>query len=328
MAANGNAVEETNETNDPRLSPTIMKQTTTKQMAMKRMSHSAGPWLLTLYPFLLLWFILGVPATTGAFAPPAFQFFTLAVSVLTIGLTVYWLFLAFRPARPDGWWRPRRRDWIVACIVWIAGIAGLVRLVNRVLEQTRAVNIANRGANTVWALQKRVKTHAMLASLGCETNLPPPRLGPIPREWQSANDWFASLLADGSLREGSSYDIFVGEVGGPELAAGDAELATNRCLWNCLAGIDGCPSDDTPFLWSANLGGVVPEDFAGADPARPRAWKDRVDRKRLPCFGQNVVVIRKSGQMDIRPANELTDSWFLGTSSNDPARLQVLPARP
>ena len=133
---------------------------------MKRMSHSAGPWLLTLYPFLLLWFILGVPATTGAFAPPAFQFFALAVSVLTIGLTVYWLFLAFRPARPDGWWRPRRRDWIVACIVWIAGIAGLVRLVNRVLEQTRAVNIANRGANTVWALQKRVKTHAMLASLG------------------------------------------------------------------------------------------------------------------------------------------------------------------
>ncbi len=304
---------------------------------MKAFSRAIGPVLFVLYPFLLLWSVMSGPVFADAFAPPVFFIFGGTVVLLTIALTVYWIAVAFRPARPDGWWRPRRRDWIVAGAIWIAGFAGLAWLFGRVAAEAGAVKISNSGRNVVAELRERAGldgfreqavSFAFVQSSDATTAIEIPLLGPAPGEWQSANAWFASLLADGSLRAGSPYDIFVPGPGGPDLGPGADGLATNRCLWNCLAGIDGCPSDATPFLWSANLGGVAPEDFAGADPARPRSWKDRVDRKRIPGLGRHVVVIRKSGRMDIRPADQLTDVQFLGGSSNDPARIQVLPARP
>lgn len=304
---------------------------------MKAFSRIIGPFLFVLYPFLLLWSLISGPAFANAFAPPAFIFFGGTVVLLTIVLTVYWIAMAFRPARPDGWWRPRRRNWIVAGAIWIVGFSGLAWLFGRVAEEARAVQISNAGRNVVAELRERAgldgfreqaESFLPVRSSDASTSTEIPLLGPAPGEWQSANAWFASLLADGSLRAGSSYDIFIGDAGGPHLAAGDSWLATNRCLWNCLAGIDGCPSDDTPFLWSANLGGVTADDFAGADPARPRSWKDRVDRNRIPGLGRRVAVIRKSGRMNVLPARTFTDAMFLGTSSNDPARIQVLPARP
>ncbi len=89
------------------------------------------------------------------------------------------------------------------------------------------------------------------------------------------------------------------------------------------AGIGDCDSDDTPFLWTANLR-VGPEDFRGADPAHPKNWSDRVGRRLLRGLRGWVVVIRKDGSMSQAPAYAITDAWFLGSSSNAPARIEVL----
>ena len=296
---------------------------------MKRIFNAAGPLLLAIYPFLLLWCVLGVPATTDAFAPPAFQFFALPVIALTAVLTGYWLALTFRPGRLKSWYRPNRQDWIVACVVWIVGLAGLVRLVGGVMEKASAAKIANDGRNIANALRERMATHAMLATLAGETNGSPPRLGPVPGDHATANEWFASLLSDASTTGIDAHSLFLLAPSEEwEHPPGESGMATNHCLWNCLAGIDDCQADATPFLWSANLRGVTADDFSGADPGRPRSWADRCDRKRIPGLGRHVVIIRKSGQMDVWPASELTDALFLGGSSGDPARIQVLPARP
>ena len=138
---------------------------------------------------------------------------------------------------------------------------------------------------------------------------PPPPLWPGPEDFRTANDFFASLLEDSRFSRDlpSAAPWLFSETAAttPSNAGGRAGGA---CRWNCLA--------------------VTERDFAGADPSRPCPWRDRINPDRLPDIGSRVVVIRKNGMGAVFSPGDLTDAAFLGSSSNAPARIQVLPAVP
>ena len=82
----------------------------------------------------------------------------------------------------------------------------------------------------------------------------------------------------------------------------------------------------TPVLWTRNLRGLRPGDFAGADPKRPRPWSDRLAPEELPFGDRLVVLVRRDGRAETIRARDLTDASFLGGATNDPAMLEVLEA--
>ena len=231
----------------------------------------------------------------------------------------------------NGWYRPRLRSLFHFALCWIAGVVALLFLVR---AGTRALNanyykFAGEGIVRLVMICFPLEAETDLlvsAALGDPpgTGAPPPPHWPKPGEFRTANDFFATLLEDRRF-PGHGW-LF------SETAASNASPAVGRaagaCLWNCLAGAADCESDETPVLWSANLTGVTERDFAGADPSRPRPWRDRIVPARVPNIGSRVVVIRKNGTGEFIPPGKLTDAAFLGSSSNSSARIQVLPADP
>ena len=160
------------------------------------------------------------------------------------------------------------------------------------------------------------------AELDRRTNRDPPAWAPV-GAYDSANAYLADLLETERIDSIS----FVGLAGaGVEPAHDCAELRLRGVAWNVLAGAAKA-DDSTPVIWTRNLRGLSPGDFAGADPERPRSWRDRLDPSDLRFGSEFIVLVRKSGSAEAIPVRNLTDAAFLGGSSNSPAWLQVLEAR-
>lgn len=288
---------------------------------MKRLSFLVVPVLFALDPFLLVAGLFALPCMY----PSAAGIVVAAVLLVPVAFSAaYGIAFLVRPEQMKGWYRPRLRSLLPFAVCWIAGFAALTFLLQ---AGTRAVN-ANyyklfgeqivRFALIVYPLETEENLLASAALADPSgTNAPPPSpptpppLWPKPGDFRTANDFFAALLAN-------SHFTNAGQGG----HVGDASR------WNCLAGAADCESEETPVLWSANLTGVTERDFAGAAPSRPCPWRDRIIPDRLPGIGSRVVVIRKNGMGAVFSPGDLTDAAFLGSSSNAPARIQVLPAVP
>ena len=305
---------------------------------MKRLSFLVVPVLFALDPFLLVAGLLAPPCLY----PSAAGIVVAAVLLAPVALSAaYGIAFLVRPERMNGWYRPRLRSLLPFAACWIAGFA--VALTFLLRAGTRAAN-----ANYYRFYGEQIVLHALVVDpLETKENLlvsaaladpsgtnapppsPPPPLWPRPGDFRTANDFFAALLEDSRFSRDfpSAAPWLFSETAAtpPSNAAG---RAVGACRWNCLAGASDCASDETPVLWSANLAGVTERDFAGADPSRPRPWRDRIVPDRLPGIGSRVLVVRKDGTGAVFSSGDLTDAAFLGASSNAPDRIQVLPALP
>ena len=140
-----------------------------------------------------------------------------------------------------------------------------------------------------------------------------PVLWPSVGRYETANDYFVHL------REAAPefrYEWF---------GVSEEDLRTGVIPWNVLAGAADCP-ETAPVLWTANLRGLAPRDFAGANPEHPVRWGDRLDPNAHPFGNEVVVVVRKNGAAEILSRSELTDVAFLGGAACDPAQIEVLEA--
>ena len=304
---------------------------------MKRLSFLVVPVLFALDPFLLVAGLFALPCMY----PSAAGIVVAAVLLAPVAFSAaYGIAFLVRPEQMKGWYRPRLRSLLPFAVCWIAGFAALTFLLQ---AGTRAVN-----ANYYKLFGEHIVRFALIVHpLETEENLlasaaladpsgtstprpsPPPPLWPGPEDFRTANDFFAALLEDSRFsRDFPSAAPWLFSETAATTPSNAGGRAGGACRWNCLAGAADCESDETPVLWSANLAGVTERDFAGADPSRPCPWRDRIIPDRLPGIGSRVVVIRKNGMGAVFSPDDLTDAAFLGSSSNAPARIQVLPAVP
>ncbi len=281
---------------------------------MRCLSHILGPLLFLAY--IVLW-MGGVFVAVCADYPPIVRWGAV-VAVATPPFFAWWLFR--RIHLPEGWYRPSRILVIlvaVSCFLatWPTLLAGGVG------HRVNVIHCALRGQQVAYAIMCRPVRY----SPNKDTNETPPPFWPETNVWRNSNGYFAELLRiDASYPKPwlTSEDL-MHSTGLKPASSPEALENGGGCAWACLAGIGDCDSDDTPFLWTDNLR-IGPEDFRGADPAHPKRWGNRVDRRLIHGLGPWVVVIRKNGSMSRAPAYAVTDNWFLGSSSNAADHIEVL----
>ena len=149
-----------------------------------------------------------------------------------------------------------------------------------------------------------------------------PSVWPSVGKYDSANAFFSELLAK-EIISCVSWVMLAG--GGVEAAESLDGLKRHGNAWSVLAGAGGA-HPATPVLWTRNLRGLRPEDFAGADPKRPRPWGDRLASEEEPFRDRLVILVRRDGRAETIRAGDLSDATFLGGATNDPAAFEVLEA--
>jgi hypothetical protein len=216
--------------------------------------------------------------------------------------------------RLRGWYLPGVKELLVAlAIVVLSYIVVPEFLVREQIEQGSQARMRNNG---------RMVVEQILAADAERTGRGEPSVWPSAGKYDSANAYLSKLMAKGAL-SGVSTSMFAG--GGVEAAADARDLERHGSAWSVLAGAGGA-HPATPVLWTRNLRGLRPEDFAGADPKRPRPWGDRLAPEERPFGDLLVVLVRRDGRAETIRARDLTDAAFLGGATNDPAALEVLEA--
>ena len=216
--------------------------------------------------------------------------------------------------RLRGWYLPGVKELLVAlAIVVLSYIVVPEFLVREQIEQGSQARMRNNG---------RMVVEQILAADAERTGRGEPSVWPSAGNYDSANAYLSKLMAKGAL-SGVSTSMFAG--GGVEAAADARDLERHGSAWSVLAGAGGA-HPATPVLWTRNLRGLRPEDFAGADPKRPRPWGDRLAPEERPFGDLLVVLVRRDGRAETIRARDLTDASFLGGATNDPAALEVLEA--
>ena len=216
--------------------------------------------------------------------------------------------------RLRGWYVPGVKELLVAlAIVVISFIVLPCFLTREQIRHGQHVRMENNGMQIV---------EQILAADAERTGRGEPSVWPSVGKYDSANAYLSKLMAKGVL-PGVSTSMFAG--GGVEAAESPDDLGRHGSAWNVLAGAGGA-HPATPVLWTRNLRGLRPEDFAGADPKRPRPWGNRLAPEEIPFGDSLVVLVRRDGRAETVRARDLTDASFLGGATNDPAALEVLEA--
>ena len=215
--------------------------------------------------------------------------------------------------RRPGWYRP-------GCMGFLPGFLVVVFLLHGATEYPPWA-IVDSASDRALGNGRWIVAGILEASGEREAKGEPP-VWPSVGKYASSNEYFSKLLRSGRLT-GFSTATFA--CGGVEAAADAKELLLAGNSWNALAGAASA-HPATPVLWTRNLAGLRPEDFAGADPARPKSWRDRLAPDEIPFGDRCVVLVRKDGRAETIFAKDLTDAAFLGGAKNDPATLEVLEA--
>ena len=269
---------------------------------LRHLSRILGPFLVGAYPFL---WAVGLFFAFCNDYPPTIRW---CAGLATVAPLVLAWRLFRRPCLPEGWYRPSKILVVFAALLCL--IATPIAILGAAYRHNVNVYYCGlSGQRIVFCIQNSPSVYANdHHSLGTQ----PPPFWPGLGFWPNSNAYFAEILRihDKRFIDASTLIAMTG------LGRGD-------CAWACLAGIGDCESEETPLLWTSNLQ-VRAEDFVGADPAHPKRWKNRVDKSRLPGLGNWVVIIRKNRAISRIPDYALTDASFLGSSANDPSRLEVL----
>ena len=216
--------------------------------------------------------------------------------------------------RLRGWYLPGVKELLVALAIVVLSFVALPGFITREqIEHGQHVRMENNG---------RMVVEQILAADAERTAKGEPSVWPSVGKYDSANAYLSKLMAK-SVLIGVSLSMFAG--GGAEAAESPDDLGRLGSAWSVLAGAGGA-HPATPVLWTRNLRGLRPEDFAGADPKRPRPWCDRLAPEEIPFGDRLVVLVRRDGRAETIRARDLTDASFLGGATNDPAALEVLEA--
>ena len=216
--------------------------------------------------------------------------------------------------RLRGWYVPGVKELLVALAIVVLSFVALPCVLTRGrIERGQHVRMQNNGRTVVGQI---------LAADAERTGKGEPSVWPSVGKYDSANAYFSKLLSKDVL-SGVSTSMFAG--GGVEAAGSPEDLGRRGSAWSVLAGAGGA-HPATPVLWTRNLRGLRPGDFAGADPKRPRPWSDRLAPGEIPFGDRLVVLVRRDGRAETIRARDLTDASFLGGATNDPAALEVLEA--
>ena len=216
--------------------------------------------------------------------------------------------------RLRGWYVPGVKELLVALAIVVLSFVALPCFLTRgQIERGQHVRMENNG---------RMVVEQILAADTERTGRGEPAVWPSVGKYDSANAYLSKLLTRGVL-SGVSTTMFAG--GGVEAAGWPEDLGRRGSAWSVLAGSGGA-HPATPVLWTRNLRGLRPGDFAGADPKRPRPWSDRLAPEERPFGDRLVVLVRRDGRAETIRARDLTDASFLGGATNDPAMLEVLEA--
>ena len=216
--------------------------------------------------------------------------------------------------RLRGWYVPGVKELLVALAIVVLSFVALPCVLTRGrIERGQHVRLENNGSIVVGQI---------LPADSERTGKGEPSVWPSVGKYDSANAYLSKLLAKGVL-SGVSTSMFAG--GGVEAAGSPEDLGRRGSAWSVLAGAGGA-HPATPVLWTRNLRGLRPGDFAGADPKRPRPWRDRLAPGESPFGDRLVVLVRRDGRAETIRARDLTDASFLGGATNDPAALEVLEA--
>ena len=216
--------------------------------------------------------------------------------------------------RLRGWYVPGVKELLVALAIVVLSFVALPCILTRgQIERGQNVHVAHNGRIVVGQILVADTEHAERGE---------PTVWPSVGKYDSANAYLSKLLARDVL-SGVSTTMFAG--GGVQAAGSADDLGRRGSAWSVLAGAGGA-HPDTPVLWTRNLRGLRPGDFAGADPKRPRPWSDRLAPEELPFGDRLVVLVRRDGRAETILARDLTDASFLGGATNDPAALEVLEA--
>ena len=216
--------------------------------------------------------------------------------------------------RLRGWYVPGVKELLVALAIVVLSFVVLPCVLTRGrIERGQHVRLQNNG---------RAVVGQILAADAERTGRGEPSAWPSVGKYDSANAYLSKLLAKGGL-SGVSTSMFAG--GGVEAAGSPEDLGRHGSSWSVLAGAGGA-HPATPVLWTRSLRGLRPGDFVGADPKRPRPWRDRLAPEEHPFGDRLVILVRRDGRAETIRARDLTDASFLGGATNDPAALEVLEA--
>ena len=286
------------------LLPMVSKMPMMSMSRLRRLSRILGPILVGAYPFL--WAVGLFFVFCNDYSPAIRWCAGLAIAA---PLVLAWC-LFRRSGLPEGWYRPSKI--LVVCAALLCLVATPMAILGAAYNHNfSAYYCGVRGQQIAYGVQYLPVVYADdHGPLGTQ----PPPFWPVPGVWPNSNEYLAELLR---IHEEPN-----GRLGAHDLIM-CMGLQDGDCGWACLAGIGDCESEETPLLWTANLQ-VRAEDFTGADPAHPKRWRSRVDKRRLPRLRNWVVVIRKDGRISRIPDYALTDARFLGSSTNDPSHLEVL----
>ena len=270
----------------------------------RRLWYLVGPVAAyVLIPVLLLCFLATAP--WRGFGEPWGWVFPPAILAVVAALVL--------AGRRPGWYRPGR-------MAFLPGFLVFVFLLNCVTWCPRWA-IVDSASDRALGKGRWIVAGILEASGEREAKGEPP-VWPSVGKYASSNEYFSKLLRNGRL---TGFATATFACGGVEAAADAKELLLAGNSWNALAGAASA-HPATPVLWTRNLAGLRSEDFAGADPARPRPWRDRLAPDGMSFGDRCVVLVRKDGRAETIFAKDLTDAAVLGGAKNDPATLDVLEA--
>ena len=264
-----------------------------------------GLWRLARFVVLGLWRIVAAFTALSAVAWIGGGICSRDVAGLLIAVTVFGIFLTVSVM----WW-PRFRAFflypsrgaVLFVLFWWAGHACRVGWVEGVIRPRETLR--ENGAEIVEQLARSSRDRTARGR---------PVLWPSVGRYETANEYFVHLREDAPEFQCQWFGGW------------GNDLRTGGIPWNVLAGAADCPGE-TPVLWTANLRGLTPRDFAGADPEHPVRWRDRLDPNAHPFGDAAVIVVRKKGAAEILLRSELTDVAFLGRAACDPDQIEVLEA--
>lgn len=133
-------------------------------------------------------------------------------------------------------------------------------------------------------------------------------LWPQKGEYKTANEFFASLLADDVL-PGISLTPFSG-AGVPAADNLEQFRTENHNIWNVVAGLNDDTSDALPFLFSKNFS-ITAKELMNANPNdNTTDWSHKITED-LQGIGKRVIVISKGAAMNAIKAKYLTPAAVL-----------------